>query len=607
MYEIKRLIKDGMIIEIDVPFTLSDGVVLRCDIFRSEDEGKKYPTIFSFGPYCKGLSLLKTRTYRSMWDSFCREDPTTPYQSSNKYQNWEVVDPEIWTVKYGYACVRFDSRGAGSSEGFFDVMNHRQEAEDMNECMDWVASLPWSDGNIGMAGISYYAGNQWAAASLKPSKHLKAICPFEGYSDLYREVNRTGGIYSKFMENWFEMQIVPIQHGMGVRGAKHLITGDPACGYETLPRKELENNRVDPRESILHQKFITDEYFAERQLPLEKIKIPVLSAANWSGHGVHPRGNYKGFEKAGTDEKWLEIHPWTHGTMFVNKYGNEMMKQFFDHYVKDEDNGWEKQPKVFIWRRFADRFGEFDLSLEKDWPLPQTEWENLYCTTDGRLTFEKPEKTGQLTFDAMGQGLTFITDPLPEDVEICGPMASKMRISSSTQDSDIFVIVRIFTADMHEVVNPGQDLHHPFANGWLRASQRKLDEKESKFYQPVHSHDEEQLLAPGEPVDLDVEIWPSGMVIPKGYRIGYTIRGKDYEWSLEALTTERVVFAEPMNGCGPVIHTNPQDRKPEIFGGKTTLYFDKDNSPSLLIPFIPREKYYPDQYYPTDKYYSHKK
>src|SRR5579872_5426599 len=131
----------------------------------------------------------------------------------------------------------------------------------------------------------------------------------------------------------------------------------------------------------------------------------------------------------------------------------------------------------------------------------------------------------------MGDGVTFMSPPLAEETEITGPMAANLRISSDTADADIFVVFRVFTPDLREVTFLGAvDPHTPVGQGWLRASHRKLDPTLSRPYRPYHSHDERQPLKPGEVVPLEVEIWPTGIAVPACYRIGLTMRGRDYEW-----------------------------------------------------------------------------
>ena len=125
----------------------------------------------------------------------------------------------------------------------------------------------------------------------------------------------------------------------------------------------------------------------------------------------------------------------------------------------------------------------------------------------------------------------------------------------------------------------------PVGLGWLRASHRKLDPARTLPYRPYHTHDEEQKLTPGIPVGVDVEIWPTCIVVPPGYRVGLTIRGKDYENDVGSVVAN-AMYA--MRGIGPFTHNNPVDRPPEIFGGRNTLHFDAGSEPHLLLPIIPQ-------------------
>ena len=124
----KSEIRDGMRIDWDAPIAMDDGVVLRADVFRPVADGK-YPAILSYGPYAKGLAFQEG--YKSAWTRMTTAYPETAAGSSNKYQNWELVDPEKW-VPDGYAIVRVDSRGAGRSPGYLDVWSPR-EAKDLYE------------------------------------------------------------------------------------------------------------------------------------------------------------------------------------------------------------------------------------------------------------------------------------------------------------------------------------------------------------------------------------------------------------------------------------------------------------------------------------------
>jgi uncharacterized protein len=147
--------------------------------------------------------------------------------------------------------------------------------------------------------------------------------------------------------------------------------------------------------------------------------------------------------------------------------------------------------------------------------------------------------------------------------------------------------VRVFSPEMKEGVFQGAiDPHTPVAQGWLRASHRKLDPARSLPFRPYHTHDEEQPLAEGEVVEFDVEIWPSSIVAPAGWRIALTIRGKDYVYG-GAGGGRLSNFKNELTGCGPFLHDDPQDRPPEIFGGVTTLHVGRNMAGYLLLPVIP--------------------
>ena len=571
-------IRDGMRILWDVPITMDDGVVLRADIFLPVAEGK-YSAIMSYGPYGKGLAFQEK--YSTAWEIMVRDYPDVARGSSNKYQNWEVVDPEKW-VPDGYACVRVDSRGAGRSPGYMELHAPR-EIKDFHDCIEWAAVQPWSNGKIGLAGISYYATNQWRVAALKPP-HLAAICIWEGYADRYRDSTYHGGILCTMTGNTFNMQMKTVQHGLGERGPRSRITGELVSGPETLSEEELEGNRFNLMGDVKSHPF-DDTYQKERSAEWDKITVPLLSCGNWGGQGLHLRGNVEGFLRAASTQKWLEMHGGSHWALFYTDYGIALQKRFFGHFLKGEDTGWDKQPPVQLNIRHPGE--KFVLRHESEWPIARTQWTTLHLDPATRALTTKPAAAATtLSFEAMGDGVTFLSGPLEAETEITGPSALKLVVSSSTADADLFVVLRVFDPAGKELTFLGAlDPHTPIGQGWLRASQRKLDTALSKPFRPYHTHDEAQPLTSGAPVELDIEIWPTCIVIPAGYRIGLTIRGRDYEWDGPPAFLSNI--GKPMRGCGPFLHDDPDSRPPEVFGGTTTLHFAADRPLSLLLPIVP--------------------
>jgi hypothetical protein len=572
-------IKDDMQIDWDCPIEMDDGLVLRADIFRPINKGK-FPVIITYGPYAKGLPFQQG--YPSAWDRMVEKHPDVTAGSSNKYQNWEVVDPEKW-VSDGYVCVRIDSRGCGTSPGYIDHFSPR-ETLDFENCIEWAGQQKWSNGNVGINGVSYYGINQWQVASRQP-KYLKAMCIWEGASDWYRDMTHHGGILSTFWANWFDMQVKTVQYGLGNNGMINQFNDRPICGDTELTEAELEKNRCNFGDEIKAHPMM-DEYHKERSAVWEKITIPFLSAGNWGGQGLHLRGNTEGFDRAASNNKWLEMHGLEHWTEFYTDYGVNLQKRFFDHYLKGVNNDWDQQPRVQLQVRYINGFKE---RHEDEWPIERTQWTKMYLDAENNLNHQHSvTSTSSLSFAAMDEGLNFKSQPFKQETELTGPLALRLFISSSTPDTDLFVVMRLFSDIDKEIVFQGAvDPYTPIAQGWLRASHRKLDTALSKPWRPYHSHDQKQLLHPNEIVELDIEIWPTSIVIPENYYLVLTVKGKDYEYPL-AQTQILSNFKNQLTGCGPFLHNDPFDRN-ENLESITTLHFSPEKPSYLLLPIIPEK------------------
>ena len=578
MDAIKSKTRDGMQIDWDVPIPMDDGIILRADVFRPIGAGN-YPVILSYGPYAKGLSFQEG--YKGNWVRLTKAAPEVLQGSSNKYQNWELVDPEKW-VPDGYACVRVDSRGAGRSPGYLDVWSVR-ETHDLYQCVEWAGTQRWSNGKVGINGISYYAMNQWNVGALKPP-HLAAMCIWEGSSDYYRELCRHGGILSDFLNSWHPRQVASVQHGVGNRGAKSVVTGEPVAGPATLTKEKLAGNCADTPGEAKRRRLI-DNYYTARTAEFERIQAPLLSAGNWGGMGLHTRGNFEGWLGAGSKQKWLEVHGDTHFTHFYSNYGEALQKRFFGYFLKGENTGWNEQPRVALNIRHPDE--KFVLRGENEWPLARTQWTRYFLQPSG-LTLGPNASVAEtvLSYETTGEGLTFRTPPFTESLEITGPIATKLWVSSETTDADLFLILRLFDPAGKEVTFIGaNDPRVPIGLGWLRASQRKLDPLKSRPYRPWHSHDEEWPLKPGDPVELDIEIWPTCIVVPPGYRLALTVRGRDYEVDGRDAALPNAPY--PMKGVGPFLHIDSDDRSAAIFASQNSLHFAAGKQPYLLLPIIP--------------------
>ena len=571
-----------MLIGWDIPIEMDDGLVLRADIFRPEGDNR-HPVILAYGPYAKGLPFQDG--YADAWRAMTRKHPEIESGSSNRYQAWEVCDPEKW-VPDGYICIRVDARGWGRSPGYIEPWSPR-EAKDLYDCIEWAAAQQWSNGKVGLLGISYYAINQWQVAALQPPS-LAAMIPWEGFADFYRDFSYHGGIASDMKKVWYRRTITTVQHGLGDRVARNPNTGELFAGPETLTDEELEANRTDFLEDIDSHR-LCDAFHRERTADFGRITVPFLSSGNWGGSSLHLRGNIEAFVRAASRQKWLEIHGLEHWTEFYTDYGVRLQKRFFDYFLRGIDNGWSEQPKVMLRVRTVD--GGFLDRAENEWPIARTDWTKLHIEpAAGVLSDTAVSRSSQASFDALeDDGITMLTPPLEHETEITGPVAAKLFVSSSTADADLFLILRVFDSKGDEVVLQGAvDPHTPIGHGWLRASHRKLDPELSTPYRPYHTHNETQPLTPGDIYELDIEIWPTSILVPRGYQLALTVRGKDYEFGGAEDDVELGHFkGSKMRGVAIYTHDDPKHRSADVYRGRTTLHSGPDHPASLLLPVIP--------------------
>ena len=261
----------------------------------------RYGVLMGCGPYAKGLHFEDGRA--GPWQAnFAKSTRTFWRDEAIVTRAGSISIPEKW-VPHGYVCVRVNSRGTGRSPGLCRSLVTARDQGSLRLHRVGRHTRPWSNGKVGLTGISYLAMNQWQVAAMQPP-HLAAICPWEGVADHYRDCRRHGGILSTFMMRWFEARIPIAQYGVGERGHRNRITGKPVCGDETMTEEELVRNRADlVREMRDHR--LLDGHFDRLNPDLSKIAVPLLSAGNWGGQGMHLRGNCEGFVRASSRQKWL--------------------------------------------------------------------------------------------------------------------------------------------------------------------------------------------------------------------------------------------------------------------------------------------------------------
>ncbi len=553
-----------MRIEKDVGIETGDGTVLRANVFLPPEPGR-YPVLMALGIYGKDVHFADA--YPQQFEKLKALLPDIDRNgSSGRWLRWEMIDPERW-VPHGYAVVAIDGRGSGKSPGYLDPLSPR-ETQDYCDAIAWAARQPWSTGKVGLIGISYFAMKQWQVAAMQPPA-LAAIVPWEGNSDVYREWSHHGGIFSNsFVTAWWPRQVLPNQHGNAATHHRDRDTGERTTG-PTLTALELEGNRATHHED-LGSHPLDDAWYRQRSADLARIEVPLLSAGNWGGIGLHLRGNIEGYQRASSRNKWLSVHIGTHFESFYTPSYMEMQRRFLDRFLKGMDNGWDDEPPIRLAIRRPDGA---TTRAETEWPLARTQWTKLHLDTDGRaLSSSPPLAAGQTSYDAMGSGVDFSTSAFEQDTEYTGPVVARLWVASDTADMDIFATLRLFDPSGDEVIFTGASEPVPVSRGWLRASHRSVNPRQSTFYRPWRDHAVVEKLTPGEVYEVDVEIWPTSIVVPRGYRLVLTIKGCDFEFP---------------GTPGRMLHDHPGDRPLDEFGGRHTIHTGGSRASYLLMPFIP--------------------
>ena len=566
----------GMIFEHNVPVTMTDGVALRVNIYRPEKPGR-YPVLMSMGPYGKDSRMDSVPAYKASWARLIAKYPDLSKKSSCRYLRFEEADPERW-VPQGYVVIDADSRGAGSSPGMLDPFSS-PEIDDYATLITWAAHQAWSSGKVGLIGTSYQAINQWMVAARQP-EGLAAILPWDGAFDYYREIAFYGGILNSAWKFWWDHQVVHDQNGNGESPLKDMVNSQRTTGA-ALSAELLKQNRVAPLDAWMSHPY-DGAFYHERTPDGSRITVPLLCVANWEDWST------VGYMVAASKSKWLRIETGDHLTPFYSEESFALQKRFFDHFLKDAKNGWDKEPPVSVQVRRPD--GTF-WATNAAWPLPQTQWTRYYLDVgDGEMGMDKVGSAAtEKSYAAMGDGLIFKTRPFNEDAEFTGPVALKLWVRSSTSDMDIFAALHLIDPEGREITFTGNtDPHVPVDQGFLRVSRRAVDPAKSTSYDSYHTQIETEPMASGQIYEVDVNFaWPTSIVVPKGYQLALSIQGKDWQYPSNAEIVPAKDYALPVSTNPGLFFAAHPNRDPALYGGINTVATGAGQASYLLLPLIP--------------------
>jgi predicted acyl esterase len=481
----------GVRFERDVPVPMRDGVHLRANVFRPEQDGR-YPVVLSVSPYGKDGLPEDYGLFRALGQQ-------VGFFSKSDYCAFEAPDPGFW-VPHGYVVVHADTRGMWRSEGHATWLS-AQDAEDYYDLVEWAAAEPWSTGRVGLSGVSYLAMSQWAVAALNPP-HLAAIMPWEGVSDMVRELAFHGGIR--------ETRFLPAFYRQRVRAHRNPAF---APGEDLLD--EIERHPLD------------DDYWAGKRPDLARITVPALVCASWSDQGLHTRGSLEGFARIASEHKWLYTHGRRKWETFYSPEAQRVQRQFFDRFLRDVDTGIEAVARVRLEVRRA--YYVQDVREEPAWPVPGTTVRRLHLDArEGRLGDDPAAAEGSVVYAASGRATFELR--FDRDTELTGGMRLRLWIAAEeADDADLFAGIEKLDAAGQVVGFSGYNFlaDDIVAKGWLRLSHRELDDARSTETRPWHTHRRLQKVRPGEVVSADVEIWPSSTLFEAGSTLRLVVQGHE--------------------------------------------------------------------------------
>ena len=499
--------KYGIRIERDVAIPVRDGVTLDSDIFRPAAEGK-FPALLAVHAYSKAVQSMEI----------------APIGFSAARGFIETGDFNFY-VRRGYALLIINITGTHKSGGIFGNIDP-QSIQDVYEAVEWTASQPWCDGNVGMTGVSHFSRVSKRVAALNPP-HLKAIFSPYGWTDMYRDLYYHGGIFNHgFMSHWvrangphfhtrntLKEEWGESKYAQAVRAA----LGDPEISTVPYLVDVLRNPDAGANsmvvDLILHN--TCNDFYKERTVDFEKTTIPAYFGGDWGLYGLHLPGDIRAFEKWKGPKK-MAVGPPVYLDRPLYQYAYESLR-WFDHWLKGINTEIVHEPRLHLFI-----VGTNDWKSADDWPLPETRWTPFYLHANGLLSEHEfwPNEGFTVYEDSpFNHGeIEFKTPPIVENTEICGPIV--LNLYGSTTDTEVLWFISLWHID-------AEDRHTLLTRGWLRGSQRELDLEASHPWQPVHLHTRREPLEPNRIYEFNIEVRPYGILLKAGERIAVKIKSAD--------------------------------------------------------------------------------
>jgi len=546
--------------EYDIKIPMSEGYYLTANVFRSKKAAEnrdKVPVVMCAHPYNNHLTAALKNTPFNGTPQQYRMIPQAGKPVFSELTSWESPDPNFW-VPEGYAIVNMNLPGYSNSEGPPTAFSEHQ-GKAYYEAIEWVAKQPWCDGNVGLNGVSFLAITQYHVAACQeyggPPPSLKAISPWEGLTDVYRDIFCYGGVSEPgFPLFWWATEVKPAING---------TEEDFVKAEGSIPTDYIKNHPF------------YDDFWKAKAAKLEEITVPMLVCASFSDHGLHTMGSFRAFEKAISEHKWVYTHRWGKWDSYYSPSVQEMTKNFMDCFLKgDTTSGFLQTPPVRLEVRSSLK-EIHEVRYEDDWPIARTQYTKLYMgQSEQTLSIENQADPMEVVYSAKN-GKAKFNFKFNTDTELSGYMKVRVWVEArpkkkgepSPEDMVMFAAVNKLdskgkSVNFYGSVGNKKDM---ITRGWLKVSRRELDPEESTEWHPVQKGTSELLLKPGEIVPVDIELYPSSTFFAAGE-------------SLQLILASDEIISSPPYGKSAVINNGDHVLH---FGGKYDSY--------LLVPTIPTQ------------------
>jgi hypothetical protein len=528
----------------DVPITMSDGVVLRANIWLPSSTGH-YPTVLTATGYNKNAG-----------------DPTGECGNSSSQG---IAGDEPGLAEKGFAVMVLDDRGTGDSGGKWDSWGERTQ-QDYKEVLDWIQGQSWSNGGVATTGESYMGITSLLiaeadAARVKEGKPraVQAVWADIPMADAYRDVTFQGGSV--------DTGFIPLWLGL-VTALSDLPPASASENPQEAATTYVEHLVGNAEFSVSHilgaalgEEDAYDGPFYRLRSPVvraSEITVPVVIQGGW--WDLFQRGEPLLWEALkNSKDRVLFMSPHYHVTSGPVYENPNIKEDWFSHWLKGARNGVQKTPKVNLYPINGTHWEHF-----KKFPLPKSAYQRLYLNGessgsaplsvhDGSLASAPPKtesgdtapllpasspcsrETAQWTAGAASNpicdttnntyeasSLTYSTAPLAAPEKIEGLLKTNLWATLSTSDATLVAV-------LSEVEPDGKS--EQITAGFLQASQRATDPSLAT-YGPKHivtrpwhpfTKESQQAVPAGQPTEYEVEIYPTGVIVPAGDRLRLTI------------------------------------------------------------------------------------